>query len=422
MSSSFRKGFTSRHCRIALLATFAACGVAPAMAADVSYNPFFEARAETNTNRNLSPTEDEERDATGYIGELGLLMTARTPRSDTRIRPKIRVQDYDDTSKLEKVEGFLELYSEYRQERGQFDVSLEASHEDLYNAELGDAAFPDVDPTDPTSPESGNLDAGETRDRVRVMPRYTHEVSERSSLGGDIVYEAAYYDADPGVELDATDYQFGKLDAWYGWKMSPTSDLRIGPYASVFEGEDDANDYDAYGVEVGYQHSWSERTMMDLELSYEQNDIDYFDPAIEDTTESGYGALLTILRKGEVSSLRFVAGQTFTPSSRGEKLESDQVRVQYDRDFSAKLSFRGAARYLQESGIGDALDQSSDRDYARLDLSVRYRFTPTWYLTAGYRYIWQDRERAVGDADNNSFMLGFGYDRKNERIQNQRIR
>ncbi len=61
-------------------------------------------------------------------------------------------------------------------------------------------------------------------------------------------------------------------------------------------------------------------------------------------------------------------------------------------------------------GIRSRLDgQGNDRDYARVDLSLRWMVTSTWFLRGGYSYIWEDRQTAVSDADNNQFFVSFGY-------------
>lgn len=379
------------------------CGAAAA-AADVQSHPLFEARVETNTNRYLADVEADESDATGYLAEFAWLVEARTPRGETTIRPGIRVQEYDDTSEIENLEGAIDLLSAYRWERSRFEVGARASHEDVFNSELAQARFNDVDPEDPTAPESGNLDAGQTRDRVRVTPTFVHDISQRSALGGGLLYEAAWFDGDSTA---VTDYTFAKGDLLYRWKAGPRAELQVGPYVSRYDAKDDATKYDAYGLAAVVSYDWSEALSANVELSYEENDVEDLDPTTSDS-ESGFGAILTVLRKGETSRMRLVTGRLLTPSSRGRKIASDELRLQYDRDFSQRLSLRLAARYLTQSGLGDAVD-ADDRDFARADVKVDYWLAREWYLTGGFRYIWQDREQDIQDADNSSFLLGFGY-------------
>jgi hypothetical protein len=374
-------------------------------AADVHVQPQLEAYVESNTNRNLAEDEADESDATGYIADLGVVVTSATARHETVVRPRVRVQEYEDTPQLEDLEGFLDLQSKYLWERDLLEVEANYSHEDLYNAELANARFDDVTPDDPTSPESGNLEAGSTRDWFRITPSYEQKASERSTFGMSLLYETANYD---GGSADVTDYDFGQAEAFYRWKYSQTTDISIGPYVSRYEARDDSTKYDAYGINATFAKVWSEKWSAQLELAYEQNDIQHADPAIEDEDVSGVSALVTVEHKGEVSRLRFVGGQRISPSSDGRKTLSDEIRVQYDRDLSARLSWHAAARFVSDDDLGDA-PSASERDYARAELNARYRFTETWYVTGGYRYLWQERSNADGDADNHSFMVGIGY-------------
>jgi long-subunit fatty acid transport protein len=86
--------------------------------------------------------------------------------------------------------------------------------------------------------------------------------------------------------------------------------------------------------------------------------------------------------------------------------QTDQVRFQYDRKFTQRLTFVGIARY--ESQDAPSGLNNDDEDTARLDLSLRWLFTPTWFVRGGYAYIWQ-KEGSQDGAYNNRFYLGVAY-------------
>jgi hypothetical protein len=373
-------------------------------AADVHFQPEFEARVETNTNRNLATEEAEERDTTGYNAEVGGIVTFASPRHETSVRPRVRVQEYDDTSQLEKVEGFLDLRSRYLWERSELDIEGAYSHQDLYNAELARASFDDLNPDDPSSPGSGDLEPGQTRDRLYIGPRFSHEFTERSGAVIGARYESAWY-GDGNADVTDYDYVVGRVA--YSFKYSPSMRFDVGPYASVYDADNGAK-YNAYGASANLYKVWSERTQAQLRFGYEQNDIETPDPLDDEDSVSAFHAELTVLRVGEVSRMRFVGGRSISPNADGRKVTTDGVRLQYDRDLSQRLSFRVAGRYFIEDSVDDALS-TGDRDYARGDLGFRYRFAQEWYVAAGYRYIWQEQEAIGADADNHSFLVGIGY-------------
>ena len=101
-------------------------------------------------------------------------------------------------------------------------------------------------------------------------------------------------------------------------------------------------------------------------------------------------------------------GRSFNPTGDGGKSEIDQFRIVYERDLSQRLTFKGAGRYETRNGLGTTSD-TVDRDFARLDLSLRWMATRNWYIGGGYAYMWQDRATAVESGDNNKFFINFGY-------------
>ncbi len=190
--------------------------------------------------------------------------------------------------------------------------------------------------------------------------------------------------------------------------MTQRTRLLLGAYLSNYEATDGSSKYDAYGGEFTVDYKWSDVDGISFTAQYETDDITNFDPTRSEETASGWGANVIGYRKSEVSQWRVRAGRFFTPSGHGGKSVSDQVHLQYDRNFSPRLEFQTAARYLRDRAISDDNAQG-DRDYARFDISLRWWWTETVFLRAGYDYIWQEYQRNTEDADNNQVYLSVGY-------------
>jgi len=409
MSSSYRNPARLR------LAVSSACVVAVAaaqplgtcLAAQTYVEPRFDLRAETNDNFNLVPGGSPDSDVYGYIADLQALIGIATPRSDTSIRPRVRLQEYPDRDDLERLEAFLDLRSQYNWERSAFLVLGKYSRQDSYNADQPSGEFDPLDPTDPANPGSASILIGETRTLFAIRPNYTFELTERTSLGFEADYQDVSYDAGSG-QATQTDYNFAIGEGFVSWSLDPKSDFRVGAYVSKYEAKDNSTNSDAYGGEVGYQYRWSESIGAEVSVTYEQDDTTNYLPVPVEESTSGWGGTVTGYREGEVSSWRVTAGRTFIPTGDSEKATSDQFRVQYDRDLSERLSFLGAARYEARTAIGGN-GGSNDRDFARADLTLKWMMAPTWYVQGGYSYIWQDRESAPSDAANNRLFISFGY-------------
>lgn len=385
---------------------FAASALASmaASAANVYTQPQADFRIEYNDNFGF--TSGSSDSDVGYVADLEALIGIATPRSDTSVRPRVRLQEYPDRDDLERFEGFFDLFSHFRGERGNGYFRAGFERRDVYNTETPSGEFDPVDPTGGDDPEAGAIIVGETRTRVDVRPSFDYRFTERTSIGAGVYLNTTRYDADDATTK--TDYDYGAVDANLTWALSPQSDFILGAYTSRYETTDDSEEIDAVGGLIGYAYRWSEQTGVEVRVFNEENDITQFVPVRIEESESNVGGELTAYREFEVSKWRFSVGRSFVPTGDGSKSEFDQFRLQYERQLSERLGFRGVARYFSRNALGD-LDTGLDRDYARVDLSIRWFMTPTWYIGGGYTYISNDREAATSTVSNNKVYVNFGY-------------
>jgi hypothetical protein len=417
MSSSYRNGDTLRRALALGLATVASTAAAPnVLAAQTYVVPRIETRVEYNDNFGLAPDGaiDADTDAYGFIVDAEALIGIATPRGETTVRPRLRAQEYPDVDdqvttgeRITPLEAFLDLRSTYKWQRSDLLVDARYSHQDSYNVETSSGVFDPLDPNYGSDPDSSRTRVGDTRDRFLISPTFTYALTERVSLGADANYQIVRYDSE-GVTT-RLDYDYAVLDGFATWKLSTLSDLTVGAYASKYETENDISTTDSYGGRVAYRYRWTESTGLRGELFYESSDITDTVPVRTEDSTSGWGGTLTAYRRLEVSDWRFTIGRRYIPTSDGRKAELDQFRLQYDRDLSPRLEFRGVARYETRSDIAPTII-SDDRDFVRGDLSLRWMMTQQWFLSGGYSYIWEDRDRAISDASNNQFFIGIGYE------------
>lgn len=376
-----------------------------AQAADTYVLPEVELRVETNDNFDLEPGGSLESDVYGYIADLQALIGITTPRSDTSIRPRARLQEYPDRE-LERAEGFLDLNSMYRWERAQLRTVGSVSYRDVYNADLEGGAFDPDDPDAPTDPGTGARTDGQTVTRYRILPELTMSLSERTGIGGSFEYSGARYEDDDDVTNK--DYNFVGGNAFLSWVLDERKDLRFGGYANRYEITDGSTETDAYGAEVELRSQWSETARLSALVFFEESDrTDYF-PVPGEESDSGWGGTIAGTWKWQVTQLRFTAGRTFAGTGGRGKSELDQLRLEYDRDLTRRFNLRVVGRVESRRAIGSG-DTSNDRDFARGDLVLRWMATPTMFIQGGYSYIWEDRLTDAGDAANNRFFISFGY-------------
>jgi hypothetical protein len=374
--------------------------------ADVTAVPQIDMRVEQNDNFNLAPEGVEATDTEGYIADAQVLVGIANPRGETLLRPRVKVQEFPDRDDLERIETFFDVQSEYRWQRSTFLANAGYSKRDVYSTETLGGDFDPLDPDNGGDPEAGPITTGETRQLFEVRPTFEHRLTERTSLGVGVEYQTARYDSDDVVTK--TDYDYGVAGTYLRWALSTQSDFTVGAYTSLYETRDDTEESEAIGGQLGYAYRWSETDGVEATVFYEQNDITETLPVPAEESTSDVGGTLSVFRRFQVSIWRLSLGRRFLPTGDRGKSTLDEIRLQYDRDLSQRLAFRGAARYESRSGFS-TIGAGDERDYARVDLSMRWAVTPTWYVGGGYAYIWQDREADPSDADNNKFFINFGY-------------
>jgi hypothetical protein len=383
----------------------------PALAAQTYVVPRIELRAEHNDNFGLVVEDNPDSSVFGYLLDAEALVGIATPRGQTTLRPRVRLQEYPDldsvtVSSFTPVEAYLDLRSAYRWQRAEMEVNGRYQRQDSYSVDTPGGDFDPLDPGGGDAANGAGVRIGETRQRFELQPTFRYAVSERTQLGLGLEYQAVNYDSEG--EDERLDYDYWVADGFVTWKLNPLSDITAGAYVARYETQDTVSETETVGGRLGFEHRWSENTGLQAEIVHESSDITDFVPVRVDTSNSGWGATVTAWHKREVSEWRLSAGRRFVPSDDARKAEIDQLRLQYQHDLSQRLRFKGALRYeTRNSPAPTAL--SDDRDYARADLSLEWRLTETWYLNGGYSYIWQDRERATGSASNNKLFIAVGY-------------
>ena len=116
-----------------------------------------------------------------------------TPDSDSFIRPRVEYRNYPEDSGDNRVEGYLDFNSTLRTQRSSASVYGTLEHLDEFNAELPSALYDNLNPSSPTSPETGKSVIGATRDSALVVPKYNFKYSPLWGFGVSGVYQRIDY-------------------------------------------------------------------------------------------------------------------------------------------------------------------------------------------------------------------------------------
>ena len=401
MWSSFRShAIAAAACVLAVTFAREAC-------AQTYVIPSVELSSEYHTNRELNAAPGQADPMTGYIATAQALIGKRTQRSQTELRPRVRFQEYPDRSGVDPVDLFLDLQSDFRVLKGTYQVVVNASRQDTFNAEYGLAG---VDTSGPETPDSHNdtgiVFVGNTRTEFRVRPSMDYALSERTRFVAGIGYDKVNYEETTAATRE--DYTDLTLETLLKYQLRPLADIEVGPYVSRYEASQNANRTDSVGVSLAWSHEVTEVSHMEVRTSVERTKID--DPTLSAVTENetNWAAEFKGYTTGRASRLDYGVGRYLAPSGLGSKVRRDELRLQYLRQMTPRFDWRGALRGGSEERLGFS-SGTRDRNYVRGEFFVRWFMTQTFYVSGGYRYAWQKYKSLTDDADDNAALLLFGF-------------
>jgi hypothetical protein len=414
MSSWCLKGRPGRPGRVArallaaavplLLAASLALAPAAAFAQEWYMQPSGSLTVEGDTNLDLEPGTRTRTE--GNLLSLGSIFGVATPTSDGLIRPRIEYRDYPEDSQDNRLEGYLDFNGTYRWERSSASVYGSLEHRDEFNAELPSALYDSVNPVSPTAPETGRTLVGGTRDSALAVPSYNYKLSPLLGWGVSGIYQKINYSPNNDYEFVDFDYYYGK--AALTWNVSQRDELSFGGFGSKYE----ATRIDSRATGSGAVIDWDSHLTQLLSLGvsgvYERVDLTEKQPAVIENTSNAWGATVSLAYQNQLNQFRLNGGRLITPSGAGGLYVQNQLKFQYDREMSYRLSFTAAVIALKNHGIS-ANVVGDDRTYVQPLIEAKWAITRTWYVLGGYQYMWEKFQVDPTGAADNRIYLRVGY-------------
>jgi hypothetical protein len=379
-----------------------------ATAAEVYYQPIISLSSAYNSNIDLEPTT-ARRSAVGYFADAATSIGIATPQSDTFLQPRLQYNYYPTATDRNRLEGFLNLNSRYSWQRDRFALTGYFDHRDDVNAEQPSAENNPVNPgVGDTTATTGRVRVGTTRNYLIVDPTFTHLLSPLSSIGIATEYQRMDYSPSDTAGHANFDYYQGRL--FYAKTIDRRTDFTIGVFGSRFQSGSVDSHSTSGGVQLTGGYNWTEVLHSDLSVQWQRTNVEQAaSAAVPSASTNPWAATFTTVYKEQISSYRFSIGRSIYPSSAGALYTTDQVRGQYDRDFTQRLHFTGALRYFRDRTVTVGQSGANVRNYATGTVKLQYMLTPRLFVAGNYSYVYQKYERDPNSADTNIVSLSFGY-------------
>jgi hypothetical protein len=378
---------------------------ADSFAAEVFYQPVVTLSTAYNSNLDLEPTN--RRSGEGYFADVATLIGIATPTSQTTLQPRLVYNYYPSQTDRNRLEEFLNLNSTHSWRRDRFSITGFFDHRDDVNAEQPTA---EVNPVNPgvgnTTPATGQIQVGTTRNWLVVDPTYSHLITPLSSIGVGAEYQRLTFN--PQDTSGHIDFNYYLAKVFYAWTYSQRTDFTVSAFGSRYlAGSIDSNSTSG-GVTGEMKYSWTQTLQSNLSTSYERVKFEETSPRDFSQTTNTWAASLSTVYTGPASSYRATIGRSIAPSAAGGLFSTDQVRGQYDRDFSERLHFMGALRYFRDHTVAGARGDDM-RDYVTSTVKLQWMMTRRIFVAGAYTFLWQKYRASPSGADANvvSFQIGY---------------
>jgi len=414
MSSSYRKPapvqggrrVTRRFAQgLAALALLAGAQAASAQA--WIFDPRVEVMAIYNDNYRLTDQPDQEIDVTG--GGIDAQVTARKQNASSlfEFTPRVTSNFFPDASSEESTDYFADLKAEKKTQRTRTGIGARFADESVVTSELLPADFPGVGLGDPVSGDAGRTSVRNRRQLAALTPTFDFDWTERRHL----TLEAHWVDVT--YENDSVFEQVGYTDIGGGagmvFDLTQRSALSVDVLASRYSPDNDTEDTTSTGLVAEWRMAPSQLTSFYFRLGGNRSERDAAGSTPSFSTSSFNGGV-GVAWNFQVTRVLIDALRTTVPSSQGEVVDRDELRVRLTRSFSPRVAGFVALRGIKTSGVDDTAVSVQGRKYYTGKTGFEWRTSRTFSLEGAYEYKWQEYELEPNKAKSNGVTLSLVYE------------
>lgn len=375
--------------------------------ADWQFDPILRAAYDFDDNATLSTRTDDELELSGYLAEASLDMVYTSERSYLSMRPMVRSRDYGKDAEVEDLNAddqFFNVFGFYEGDKNSFRIFADASRESVRTAELADADLEtEIDPEDIADDQSGFV-TNQRRNRIRILPRWTHRFSGVSSIETDFSYLTTNYEETDDVFalFDFTDI---RLRVGYRRNYSERNSGIFSISARDYQTDRFGGDRQTYEVSGSFVRRLSETTQFRARFgieALEEEDIGL--PSV--SVDPQPTAEISLSRQLKTIRLLAQYRKRVNASGRGNLTSRDEINLRFSRDLNDRVTVGlGARAYIAETISG----AFNTQDFVQIRGQVVWRISRAFSMQADYRHTVIDRGLIDGAADSNRFTLWLSY-------------
>jgi len=245
--------------------------------------------------------------------------------------------------------------------------------------------------------------------REQVRPLAELKLSELNGIGFNGVFVRTNYSST--FVGSQEDFNYDYLRPYFKHTFTQKTDFVVGPFYAHYDASADigtTSRSNLYGVSADINHVWTQTIKGTLTAQVAQSKSTTLQPVFVEDSTTSWTLLFNLDRREQTSHLRLTVGHDVSPSSQGSLAQTDQLRLQYNKFFTARLSALVAARLVYARSSQTTGTNVVDDKYGRDSFQLFYDMTREWYIWGGYTLTTQT-QTPLPNAHDNSVLIGIGY-------------
>ena len=366
-----------------------------------SFEPAVSVGFQYDDNLSLNSAIGADTSDESYAVEVEALIAKKSELSEFELVPRLLWNRFNDLSSLDSDDQFLTFDYSRTGQKTKFRFRGNYSDETVRTAERLDSDLDIEDLIDVPSDDSGQVLGNADRQRIRLLPYWSNQFTQKSLLGIQLEYTDVSYDG----ELAATrnDYKNSGGLLFYEHTLSPRNRFVLGGSAHRYKSEGDTEDNTGYSFTAGFRRAISETTTLKFNVGVDSTEDD-----AGDDQENVVGDI-SLIRRFETSRFLAAYRRNISGGGAGNQSVRDMVILNLTRELGERSELGFGIRAYQTTSLGDDAAAFDERDYLQLRAIYTLNITRQLAVDFDYRYTDIDREFSDGSEDSNRFNLWFRY-------------
>jgi hypothetical protein len=374
---------------------------APAIyAQQTTLEPALSVGYELDDNATLSIFTIEEEEISGYLLDASARFGYRSPKTKFTATARLLDRNYDE-EEYDHTDEFFNLRYEYSGQSSRFAFRGSYVNELVRTGERVDTNFDIEDPSEIPVDTSGIVALSDERERVDVVPSYTYDISDVSTMGMDLRYNDVSYDSQFAGLLN--DYTNVRANLNFGRSVSARNTVLFGLTSGRYEA-DGSDAVSGYGINGGLQRLLSEKTTLRMIVGVAKTETFDGDSSVDPVGE------ITLIRRLETINLLAQYRRVVSGGGTGNLTARDIININFTRDLTERVSAGIGVRAYSTTALreqdGNPFDE---RDYVQLRAAVAWNLSRTLSFEVSYRYTLLDRVNVGESANSNNITLWFNW-------------